>query len=92
MEKEEMAANILGVIAFRRTDLYEYTVRELEELDEEERERIKSVIRDMRNERFLTEKEIEENKINPEKTIEDLEIDFSILLENLGFEDHIDDE
>lgn len=94
MDKEEKALNLLGLIATRKTELYKNLVEEVpeEELDDENKEELSDRISEMDNEAFLTEEEIENDKANPENTVEDLEINVEGLIKNLGLSEHFEEE
>ena len=89
MKKEEKALNILGLISTRKTELYQNLIDELDEneLDQEEKEELAERISETNNSVFLTQEEIETGEADPEKTIEDLDLNLKAFLENIGYKD-----
>lgn len=94
MDKEEKALNLLGLIATRKTELYENLVEEIpeEELDDQDKEELRNRISKMDNEAFLTEEEIEKDEANPENSVEDLDINIEGLIKNLGLSEYFEEE
>lgn len=91
MKKEEKALNILGLISTRKTELYHNLISELpedKELEKEEKEELAESISETSNSVFLTEEEIDSGVIDPENTIEDVDLNLKAFIENLGLGDH----
>ncbi len=91
MEKEEQALNMIGLIATRKTELYQNIIEEIPE-KEVDRQELATNIAEIDNTAFLTEEEIEEDKINPENNIEDLDLNLEGLIANLGYEEYFQSE
>lgn len=93
MRKEEKALNIIGLISTRKTELYQNLLDEIpeeKELEQEEKEELAEKISETSNSVFLTKEEIESGEINPENTIEDVDLNLKAFIEQLGFADYFE--
>lgn len=87
MEREDF--DNLGLIAARKYEFLKFTEELIEkekELEKDEKQKLKQIIGEMSNERFLSEDEVEKGKLSETTNLEDYRVDVKTLLENTGFE------
>jgi hypothetical protein len=93
MRKEEKALNIIGLISTRKTELYQNLINEIpedKELEQEEKKELAEKISETDNSVFLTEEEVQSEEINPENTIDDVDLNLKAFIQQLGFADHFE--
>lgn len=86
MEKNnEKAFGIIGLIALRKSDLYNLILAEASKkqtLSENDKNKIRAYISSMKNEKFLTKEEKKDKKINKELNImKDLDLNLKEIIE-----------
>ena len=82
-KKEEKALGIIGLIALRKSDLYDKILEETSKnsnISNEDKNKIKRYISEMKNECFLSLDEKQDKKIRKELKIEELTFDFKEII------------
>jgi histidyl-tRNA synthetase len=86
MKKEYKVMGILGLIALRKSELFQKIMNELskeKQISDKDKETIKKYISEMENEIFLSEEEKQSKKVNPLLKLDDINLDIKEIIKKI---------